>query len=137
MANEVARPVIGIEVPAADARALETFFQRDDLPKHEEVTGQAATEFRVIPFRPDTLSHPFFAVVTFSNRPGALRDFMRGASGLSNVCYMNYTDSGQTEGQALMGFEFENELSKSSFQTWLNEAEIRYEPIAIEQVLHV
>ncbi len=137
VANEVARPVIGIEVPAADARALETFFQRDDLPKHEEVTGQAATEFRVIPFRPDTLSHPFFAVVTFSNRPGALRDFMRGASGLSNVCYMNYTDSGQTEGQALMGFEFENELSKSSFQTWLNEAEIRYEPIAIEQVLHV
>ena len=136
VSNKVARPVIGVEVPAADAEALDVFLQGDDLPPHEEVTGSAATEFRVIPFRPDTLSHPFFAVVTFSNRPGALRDFMRGASKWSNVCYMNYTDSGQTEGQALMGFEFENELRIASFKIWLSDAEIRYEPIAIEQVLH-
>ena len=136
VANEVARPVIGVEVPASDAAALEKFFQREDLPPHEEVTGQAATEFRVIPFRPDTLSHPFFAVVTFSNRPGALREFMRGASKWSNVCYMNYTDSGQTEGQALMGFEFENDARLASFMNWLNDAQIRHEPIAIESVLH-
>lgn len=136
VANGVARPVIGVEVPAADAEALDVFFQRGDLPPHEEVTGQAATEFRVIPFRPDTLSHPFFAVITFPNRPGALRDFMRGASEWSNVCYMNYTDSGQTEGQALMGFEFENDLRKSSFKIWLDDAQIRYKPIAIETVLH-
>ena len=136
VANEVARPVIGVEVPAADAEALEVFFKRDDLPPHEEVTGQAATEFRVIPFRPDTLSHPFFAVVTFSNRPGALRDFMRGASEHANVCYMNYTDSGQTEGQALMGFEFREQTLRDHFIKWLEESEIRFEPIAIEQVLH-
>ncbi len=136
VAQGIARPVIGIEVPATDAKALEVFFQREDLPPHEEVTGQAATEFRVIPFVPDTLSHPFFAVLTFPNRPGALRDFMRVASEWSNVCYMNYTDSGQTEGQALMGFEFENELRKTSFQIWLDEAKIRFEPISIEKVLH-
>ena len=136
VANEVARPVIGVEVPAADAEALEVFFKRDDLPKHEEVTGQAATEFRVIPFRPDTLSHPFFAVVTFSNRPGALRDFMRGASKFANVCYMNYTDSGQTEGQALMGFEFENKSKRDQFTAWLEDSATRHDPIAIDQVLH-
>ena len=136
VANEVARPVIGVEVPFADAEALEAFLKCDTLPPHEEVTGQAATEFRVIPFRPDALSRPFFAVVTFSNRPGALRDFMRNASKWSNVCYMNYTDSGQTEGQALMGFEFEDELTEASFKVWLDEAEIRFEPIALEKVLH-
>jgi len=136
VADEVARPVIGVEVPAADADALDAFFQRDDLPPHEEVTGQAATEFRVIPFRPDTLNHPFFAVVTFSNRPGALRDFMRDASKFSNVCYMNYTDSGQTEGQALMGFEFEDPTKRTEFQSWLTAAGIRFEAIEIGQVLH-
>ena len=137
VANDVARPVIGVEVPATEAEALDIFFQRDDLPPHEEVTGSAATEFRVIPFRPDTLNHPFFAVVTFSNRPGALRDFMRVASEWSNVCYMNYTGSGQTEGQALMGFEFGDESKKHDFQQWFAETGIRFEPISVEQVLHI
>ncbi len=136
VANEVARPVIGVEVPAADVKALQSFLESDDLPSHEEVTGQAATEFRVIPFRPDTLSYPWFAVVTFSNRPGALRDFMRGASKYANVCYMNYTDSGQTEGQALMGFEFEDPSKLMVFQSWLEEAQVRFKAIEIEQVLH-
>ena len=49
---------------------------------------------------------------------------------------MNYTDSGQTEGQALMGFEFENDARLASFMNWLNDAQIRHEPIAIESVLH-
>jgi threonine dehydratase len=137
VANAMAKPVIGVEVPASDAEALDVFFQREDLPRHEEVTGQAATEFRVIPFRPDTLSHPFFAVVTFSNRPGALRDFMRGVSQRANVCYMNYTDSGQTEGQALMGFEFDDEALQFAFINWLTDNDIRYDAIAIEQVLYL
>lgn len=136
VANDVAKPVIGIEVPASDSYALEVFFQRADLPPHSEVTGDAATEFRVIPFRPDALSHPFFAVVTFSNRPGALRDFMRGVSQRANVCYMNYTSSGQTEGQALMGFEFADEAFQFTFINWLTEAGIRYTAIAAEEVLH-
>ena len=137
VADAVARPVIGVEVPASDALGLDLFLKRDDLPSYEEVTGQAATEFRVIPFRPDTLSHPFFAVVTFSNRPGALRDFMRDAGKLSNVCYMNYTDSGQTEGQALMGFEFDDESKNAEFQTWLETSNIRFSPIAVDKVLHL
>lgn len=136
VADEVARPVIGVEVPATESDAFDAFLQRDNLPPHEEVTGRAATEFRVIPFRPDTLSHPFFAVVTFSNRPGALRDFMRDASKFSNVCYMNYTDSAQTEGQALMGFEFEDPEKRTGFQEWLNESGTRFAPIEINQVLH-
>ena len=134
--NELARPVIGVEVPATATAALEEFLRRESLPPHEEVTGQAATEFRVIPFRPDTLNLPFFAVVTFSNRPGALRDFMRQASQWANVCYMNYTDSGQTEGQALMGFEFDNKTKNAAFQDWLKTSQTRFAPIEIGEVLH-
>ncbi len=135
IANDLARPVIGVEVPAADAAALDKFFQRDDLPPHEEVTGRAGTDFRVIPFNPGRLSHPFFAVITFSNRPGALRDFMRGVSERANVCYMNYTDSGQTEGQALMGFEFRDEAIQFAFINWLAESGIRYEAVDSAEVI--
>ena len=133
--NEAAKPVIGVEVPAADAVALDKFFERTDLPPHEEVTGRAATDFRVIPFHPDSLSQPFFAVITFSNRPGALRDFMRVVSQRANVCYMNYTDSGQTEGQALMGFEFPDEAAQFDFINWLSASKIRYTAIDVDEVL--
>ena len=49
---------------------------------------------------------------------------------------MNYTDSGQTEGQALMGFEFETPAKQMVFQTCLEEAQVRIKPIEIDQVLH-
>ena len=74
-------------------------------------------------------------MVTFSNRPGALRDFMRGVSERANVCYMNYTDSGQTEGQALMGFEFRDEAVQFTFIEWLAASGIRYQTIDPKEVL--
>ena len=89
----------------------------------------------MIPFHPDSLSQPFFAVITFSNRPGALRDFMRVVSQRANVCYMNYTDSGQTEGQALMGFEFPDEAAQFDFINWLSASKIRYTAIDVDEVL--
>ena len=106
VADDHAYPVIGIEVPHSAVRELEDFLATPTVPPHTEVTGTAAADFRVIPFNIDLLSLPFFAIIEFPNRPGALRDFMRFASELASVCYMNYTDTGQTEGQALMGFEF-------------------------------
>lgn len=119
VANNKAVPVIGIEVPNSEVRGFEAFLSNEDVPDHYEVTGTAAAEFRVIPFNVDLLSFPFFAVIEFPNRPGALRDFMRGASQLASVCYMNYTDTGQTEGQALMGFEFPGLPEQSTFLEWL------------------
>ncbi len=112
-------PVIGVEVPRASVQAMEAFLGGADIPPHTDVTGTAAAEFRVIPFNIDLLQHPFFAVIEFPNRPGALRDFMMFASQIASVCYMNYTDSGQTEGQALMGFEFDNIGRQSVFLEWL------------------
>ncbi|MDG1874069.1 MAG: pyridoxal-phosphate dependent enzyme [Mariniblastus sp.] len=132
-----AYPVIGIEVPHADIAQMETFHQAPDVPKHLEVTGTAAADFRVIPFNVELLNHPFFAVIEFPNRPGALRDFMRFASQLANVCYMNYTDTGQTEGQALMGFEFDNIGRQSEFLEWLKgSTKFQAIPMAVVKGFH-
>ncbi|MEM9942680.1 MAG: pyridoxal-phosphate dependent enzyme [Planctomycetota bacterium] len=116
---DVATPVIGVELPQSKLSQLEQLLSSSNLPPHREVTGTAAADFRVIPFNIERITYPFFAVIEFPNRPGALREFMRIASDLASVCYMNYTDTGQTEGQALMGFEFQNIADQTRFLDWL------------------
>ena len=135
VADERAYPVIGIEVRHSEIRQLDSFLADPNIPAHHEVTGSAASEFRVIPFNVDLLEFPFFAVIEFSNRPGALGEFMRYASKLANVCYMNYTDTGQTEGYALMGFEFENIGRQSEFLEWLQTSN-RFQVVPMEDVKH-
>ena len=113
---------------------MEEFLNDASVPPFLEVTGSAASNFRVIPFRVDRLKLPFFAVIEFANRPGALREFMREASKLANVCYMNYTDTGQTEGQALMGFDFTDIARQTEFLDWLRGSEILFQPVPIHSV---
>ena len=137
VADDRAYPVIGIEVPQSAARELEGFLEDSSIPPYKEVTGTASAEFRVIPFRVDLLSHPMFAVITFPNRPGALRDFMRGASHLANVCYMNYSDTGQAVGQALMGFECTDADTQKTFRQWLIDRDIKFEQIPMATVRHL
>ena len=134
MADDIAYPTIGVEVPHSALADLEKFLSDPSIPSFQEVTGSAASNFRVIPFRVDRLTLPFFAVIEFSNRPGALREFMRDASRLANVCYMNYTDTGQTEGQALMGFEFSDIARQTEFLDWLHQSEIPFTNVPIHSV---
>jgi len=132
VAQDRAYPVIGVEVPHSAVGVMEEFLKGSKIPPHLDVTGTAAADFRVIPFNIDLLNHPFFAVIEFPNRPGALGDFMEFTSDIANVCYMNYTDSGQTEGQALMGFEFDNIGRQSVFLEWLQETtNFKVVPMAI------
>jgi threonine dehydratase len=131
-----AYPVIGIEVPHNALPRLEALLAQPQIPKHTEVTGSPASEFRVIPFTVDLLKLPFFAIVEFPNRPGALRDFMRSAGQFASVCYMNYQDTGQTEGTALMGFDFESLGKQSGFFEWLAESNQKFQVIDLEVVRH-
>lgn len=135
VAHDRAYPVIGIEVPHAEIEILDRFLVAPGVPPHHDITGSPASEFRVIPFNMDIISLPFFAVIEFANRPGALRDFMRIVSNLASVCYMNYTDTGQTEGQALMGFEFDNIGRQSEFLEWLQET-TKFQIVPTEVVRH-
>ena len=134
MSDEIAYPTIGVEVPHSALADLEQFLSDPAVPPFKDVTGSAASNFRVIPFRVDRLTIPFFAVIEFANRPGALREFMRGASKLGNVCYMNYTDTGQTEGQALMGFDFAEIAKQTEFLDWLHESGIPFKNVPIHSV---
>ena len=137
VADEIAYPVIGIEVPQSEHDQLEAFLKDPKIPPYKEVTGAASVSFRVIPFRVDLLKHPFFAVIGFPNRPGALRDFMRGASQYANVCYMNFVDSGQEFERALMGFEAKNEAQAEQFIRWLNSSQTLFKEIPMETIKHL
>jgi len=107
-----------------------------ELADHFDVTGAAVIDFRVIPFNIELFRYPYFAVIQFSNRPGALREFMREAGQQANVCYMNYTDDGQTEGFALMGFEFADIGQQSQFIDWLVKT-TEFQPVPMDQVKHL
>lgn len=135
VSDDNAYPVIGIEVPHNELELLDQFLVDPNVPPHHDITGSPASDFRVIPFNMDLILLPFFAVIEFANRPGALRDFMRIASTMSSVCYMNYTDTGQTEGQALMGFEFANIGRQSEFLEWLQKT-TKFQVVPTEVVRH-
>ena len=137
VADEIAYPVIGVEVPRSEHDQLEAFLKDPAIPPFKEVTGAASVAFRVIPFRVDLLENPFFAVIGFPNRPGALRDFMRVASQYANVCYMNFVDSGQELERALMGFETKTKEQAKDFRQWLIESETLFEEIPMETIKHL
>lgn len=137
VADEIAYPVIGIEVPQSERDQLEAFLKDPKIPPFKEVTGAASVAFRVIPFRVDLLEHPFFAVIGFPNRPGALRDFMRVASQYANVCYMNFVDSGQELERALMGFETKTKEQAVQFIQWLEQSQTLFEEIPMETIKHL
>lgn len=129
-------PIIGVEVPQSDIKKLDSLLASSQMPEHFNVTGAAVIDFRVIPFNMDLFRYPYFAVIQFPNRPGALREFMRDAGRKANVCYMNYTDDGQTEGFALMGFEFDDLGKQTEFIEWLVET-TRFQPVPMDQVKHL
>ena len=118
--KKIANPVLGIEGPSVQLDDLVN--AANSIKIHsDEISGESLSEFRVIPFRPDLCEKPFFLKVDFPNRPGALRDLMRQISDSTNICYFNFTDSGEMEGHALIGFELlcedsEHQIRKSMFE---------------------
>ncbi|MBL8890532.1 MAG: pyridoxal-phosphate dependent enzyme [Planctomycetaceae bacterium] len=108
-------PVIGVEAFPLELAQLEAKLARSPL-HFQAVTNATAVEYRVVPFQPSLANLPIFATVEFPDRPGALSEFMREIVGLTNVCYFNYTETGQSIEQALMGFEFVDAAQRASFQ---------------------
>lgn len=111
--SKTARPVLGIEGPELQ---LERFVQRQQQNACEmnEISGTAYSMFRVIPFRPDICRNPWFIRIDFPNRPGALRQLMREINAVTNICYFNFEDSGESEGHAMIGFELLFDLSRDT-----------------------
>lgn len=109
-----AYPVIALEAEPSEMATLDDRLNKAGLT-FEDVTEDADTRYRIINYNPALFTHPLFMHIQFPERKGALRDFLRKVSEISNVCYFNYAYSGEAIGRALMGFEFEKAEQQAEF----------------------
>ncbi len=121
-------PVIGVEAFPDELDQLEVKLSRSPLHFHL-VTNATSVEYRVVPFQPSLATWPVFGTVEFPDRPGALSEFMRQIVGQTNVCYFNYTETGQSIEQALMGFEFSDPEQRDKFLATVANLDISFQPI--------
>jgi threonine dehydratase len=137
-----ARPVIGFEASPPQLALLEQRLTEHGVP-HQDVTSQPDVEFRIIQYLPELFHNPYFITLEFPERPGALREFLvsMGHSGpgggavLPNLCYFNYTHTGEQVGRALIGFEFSNAAARADFQQRLGASAHVFHELS-EDVIH-
>ena len=97
--------------------------------KYEDVTDSIDTRYRIINYNPAIFKNPIFMNVHFSERCGALREFLSKISDISNICYFNYVYTGETIGRAVMGFEFENKKNIKEFKKLIQNAPVNCQEI--------
>ncbi len=109
-----ARPVFGFKGTPQKLDALEVLLSQKGY-EFENVTNREDVAFRIINYAAELWKNPLMAHIEFPERPGALLEFMEDVSKLSNICYFNYSNSGEMIGRALMGFEFESPEKRQAF----------------------
>ena len=131
-----AAPVLGL---SAQPEQFGPFIDRlrNAGQKFEEVTEHQTTQYRIIAFRPDLTTHSYFYHIDFPDRPGALRDLMREVSSLTSICYFNFNDTGQSEGHALVGFDFSDPEDRHQLCDVLKAKQFAYKEVDIRPLLGV
>ncbi len=124
-------PVIGFDASRPAYQRLEEKLREAGID-FEDVTNQEDVEFRIIHYRGRMMHLPFFIKLEFPERAGALHDFLACVADVANVCYFNYSYSGERVGRALMGFEFADDEKRSRFQQLLRENDYTYREIQPE-----
>lgn len=130
-------PVIGFDAEPPVYEVLERRLA-DAGVKFEEVTNQEDVDFRIIHYRARLMRRPYLIKLEFPERAGALHDFLAQARDLANVCYFNYSYSGERVGRSLMGFEFESDEQRARFLEFLSQSGNTYReirPEALERIL--
>jgi threonine dehydratase len=122
---EHAWPVIGFEASPAELALMERRLNDENIP-HEDVTSEEDVEFRIIHYEPSLFTFPYFITFEFPERAGALRDFLDAMGDTANLCYFNYTSTGEQVGRALIGFEFDSEEDHAAFIKRLAETGYQY-----------
>ncbi len=106
---------LGIAADGAALRALEKNLTAKKIV-WQNVTGDADIMYRVIHYTPELLQNPVFLNLDFYERAGALRDFLqRNLGRKANICYFNYTYTGERVGHALLGIEFPDTKARTAF----------------------
>ena len=117
--------MLGLEATSEQQAEIRQKLENCKIPA-VDVSQEITTLFRVIPFRPDLTENLLFLHVDFPDRPGALRQLMRDASLVTNICYFNFNDTGQLQGHALIGFEFETNNESAMLFELLNKNQFRF-----------
>ncbi len=134
--RDYAWPVLGCEGTDAQFAALDRQLALLGI-EAKEVTGEADVDFRIIHYESDLWAKPFFCILEFPERPGALFDFMRVVGQRTSICYFNYASTGEQVGRALMGFEFETESDEHWFKALLEESGLAHHPLPLETVRRI
>lgn len=121
-------PVIALETSAEKLEALTDILSKEGV-KVDDITGQADVNYRIINYDASLFKNPLFMHIHFPERKGALRDLLKAISGIANICYFNYTYSGEAIGRALMGFEFETEADQQKFYDIAEESNIDFKEL--------
>ena len=121
-------PVIAFEASPEKMSHLDEDLKSSGI-KYEDVTGDPDVRYRIINYNPALFNLPVLLHVHFPERKGALRDFMRRISSVSNVVYFNYAYSGESIGRALMGFEFANDTDKGKFFDLIKDTPVDCTPV--------
>ncbi|MDR2612361.1 MAG: pyridoxal-phosphate dependent enzyme [Deltaproteobacteria bacterium] len=111
---DLAYPVVGFDGPAEDFAYLGELMAFAGY-KYQDVTGRPDIPFRVAPYQPSLLRHPFAAILHFPERPGALTEFLERVASLTNISYFNYVHTGEQVGRALAVFSFESASMREGF----------------------
>ena len=121
-------PVIAFEASPERMTHLDEDLKNNGIG-YTDVTGDPDVRYRIINYNPALFSLPVLLHVHFPERKGALREFMRRVSSVSNVCYFNYAYSGEAIGRALMGFEFANDADKARFFDLIKDTPVDCTPV--------
>ena len=111
--SEKASPVIGFDTPA---EILQQVLDSCDAAGIQvtDVSSAEDTQFRVLRYDPELFHSPLMLQYDFPERVGALHEFLQRIEGLANICYFNYSYSGERVGRALVGLEFETDAERES-----------------------
>lgn len=126
--DEEAWPIIGLEAAPERMENLDGDLKKAGVG-FEDVTMDPDVRYRIINYNPALFKDPMLLHVHFPERRGALRDFMRKVSGVSNVCYFNYAYSGESIGRALMGFEFDTPEKRRKFLEIIQDTVVTCRPV--------
>lgn len=123
--RQVASPILGFEVNPGSHAKLVRALQKAGL-HFTDVSQDPSVSFNLIPFQAQLFQKPCFIELEFHERSGALTDLLQALGPKTNLCYFNYSYSGERVGRALMGFEFADAASHAAFKDELNNAAHAY-----------
>ncbi len=120
-------PTLGIQVCPHEWEHLKKKMDAAAV-RYEDVTGDPDVEFRMISFNPLLCKYPLFMTLEFHERAGALSDFLAATQkdSKANICYFNYSYTGERVGRVLIGFDFKTDAERIYFRTVMAESKSSY-----------